>query len=108
MGVIQVSSQEQVIGPDARWVVTAMQNEQAVRDRAISNNPGGSVSMAMPIDCASLSKEPVALPVPGGSPDPTASRLRDFRPKALCPWLLGSAFMAALRAAKEPISVLEV
>ena len=87
--VIFLNSKEQVLGPDAGWIVAVMENPQAVRYFTKGQDPGDPVG---PVRGAPESSPPITVIIP--VPDPlNAARLHflgfckeEIQRPRLTPW----------------------
>lgn len=108
MGIVQRRSEEQMIGPNTRRIVTVMENEQSVRNRPVGNLPSRSVCMAVPIGLSSLAEESVSTLIGGRSPDPAVITFLNLGPKAFGPRATDARLLSASAAAKGRAAALQL
>lgn len=80
--VLSRSTEKQVIGTDARGVITAMADMHAGRYRTVVDDPRGAVSEFKAFASTPSTDGPVPIAVSLGSPDPAVFRSGDFLPES--------------------------
>ena len=81
--VVVRRAEPEVVGSDAWRVIAAVQDKEAVRDRAVRQYPSPAVGARLAASIPAALDDPIRLAVPVARPDPAVTRLVHAGPEPL-------------------------